>query len=155
MDTCTNVPDTCRKEKQRVRKGRCHPRETACGNKVNQLSEDGTLCCSGHEHRWRGSWHCGWPPSTSQKCIHSLIWSSRRGTWNAVWRRSPCGCFQTLWGWWLSNPAEEGWPVDNHPGETCRKTGWSWWRPPRASASRCCSWTSSVSFLTVDSLQLR
>lgn len=32
MDTCTNVPDMCRKEKQRVRgerKGRRHPRETA------------------------------------------------------------------------------------------------------------------------------
>lgn len=53
---------------------------------------------------------------TSQKCIRSPIWSSRRGTWNAAWRRSPCGCFQTLRGWWLSNPAGGGWPVDNHPG---------------------------------------
>lgn len=233
-----------------------------------QLSESEILCCSGLERRWSWAWRCGWPPSTcgqektsfnpptprmqhhnkvtqsvgtSQTCIRSLIGSSRRGTWNAVWRRSPCGCSQSLRGRWRSNPAEEGWPGDNHPagkteenhspkhihlqnasannniilkmstrtntstgvgfgetiaanyksfetrsqsrnglqalimaqrsdilhwaetllipeegkrgetgsldkggrqvspGGTCRRTGWSWWRPPRASASRCCS----------------
>lgn len=55
------------------------------------------------------------PLATSQTCIRSLIGSSRRGTWNAAWRRSPCGCSQSLRGRWPSNPAEEGWPGDNHP----------------------------------------
>lgn len=158
MDTCSNVPAMCRKKKQRVqghRKGRCHLKETACGNELREISEDGTVCCSGHERGWRGPWRCGWPPSTwrqkktlhqksqcyktananqerciwvirlstSQKCIRSLIWNSRRGTWNAAWRRSPCGCFRTLRGWWLSSPAEEGWLVDNHPVE---KLTWTW-----------------------------
>lgn len=203
-----------------------------------QLRQGEILCCSGLERRWSWVWRCGWPPSTcgqektscnpptprmqhhskvvhcirtSQTCIRSLIGSSRRGTWNAVWRRSPCGCSQSLRGRWRSNPAEEGWPGDNHPagkteenhspehihlqnasaevraeavcklwlwhrrltfytelwlsqtrrrvnvarraaactldkrgcqvspGGTCRRTGWSWWRPPRASASHCCS----------------
>lgn len=41
------------------------------------------------------------------------------------------------------------------PGEICRKTDWSWWRPPRASATRCCSWTFSAGFPTADSGQNR
>lgn len=44
---------------------------------------------------------------TFQMYIHSLIWSSRRGTWNAAWRRSLYGCFHCQRGWWQSNPAKE------------------------------------------------
>lgn len=60
MDTCTNVQDMCRKEKSpEIQEGKMPPEETACGNKVREISEDGTPCCSGHEHDWRESLHCG------------------------------------------------------------------------------------------------
>lgn len=149
MDTCTNVPDMRRKEKQRVRSGTGRA--------------DATRRRKGMETRWSNSLSVGlfavqttsstWgdssaaddlhPPKgqrkgflispwniederkllkddifgTSRMCIHSLIGSSRRGTWNAAWRHSPCGCFRTQRGRWPSNRAVEGWPMGNHPRE--------------------------------------
>lgn len=67
---------------------------------------------------------------TSQRCIRSPIGSSRRETWNAVWRRSLCGCFQTLRGRWLSNPAEAGWPEGNRPEVKGKIQTWCWNAPP-------------------------
>lgn len=62
-------------------------------------------------------WLCLFRPHTSQRNIRSQFGNSRRGTWNAAWRRSPCGCFLTLRGRWRSNPAEEDWPEDSHPAD--------------------------------------
>lgn len=123
---------------------------------------------------------------TFQRCTRSLPWKSKRGTWTAVWRRTPCGCCPTPQGCWPCSRAAADWPEGSRPGShtnahlqlrllsqicvkkqkggiqmwgctslpdgSCRRTSRSWWKRPRVSASRYCSWTSSGGNLTVGSL---
>ena len=102
---CEWPPSTCMKRKrQRV----SHPVDTYSILSTVHITKYTELYC------------------TCQSCTRSQIWSSRRGIWNAVWRHSPCGCFQTQWGWWQSSPTGGDWPVDSHPGERIKQSKAFW-----------------------------
>ena len=88
---------------------------------------------------------------TCQMWIGFLLWRSRRGSWIVVWRHSPYWYYH----WGRECPrysrAGGGWLEGSRPGRFCRSRGRSWWTRPRASASRCCSWTCAAGNQTAGS----
>lgn len=89
----------------------------------------------------RGCWRCspaggGWPAGSRPAHRHAFRSQTHSPNWTLsnVEQSLISGC--VCW-----------------PGESCRRTSRSWWRPPRVFASRYCSWTSSAGNLRAGSTQ--
>jgi len=79
---------------------------------------------------------------TFQKYSRSLLGRNTHDFWIAVWTQSPYWSHLSPTEWKRCILITVNWPMGNHLGETCRRTGRSWWIRPRAFANRCCSWIS-------------
>lgn len=59
---------------------------------------------------------------TFRRCTRSRPGRSRRETWTAAWRRSPCGCCPTPPACWQCSPAGGDWRVGSRPAGCHRHT---------------------------------
>ena len=92
-----------------------------------------------------------WLP-TCQKWTGSPLWRNTRGSWTAVWRRSPYWYYHLGLEWRRCIPAKVSLPEGSHLEMFCRSRDRSLWRPPKVSAIRWSFWTSWEGILITGSL---